>query len=375
MGDQKSPKIRLFTGAPRSVNLKYGKTDLVETLLPAVDRFMNFDRQSGPFNITNDAPVQSSNNWPEWRVVSMQESHVQTSALNHSTEEEKPVELSPSMYPTKESAVQQNLLTPRLESVEDVRSSDADEDLQESFAMYNQVVLPPVEVKDDEASFLTRPTADFSLLSNMSFNSVESTILLPAAVSIPPPSGICDLKKLPNADYVERKFPLTITVNLIVGIISVTAPRAIHIKKGNYWMEIVELLVGDETRPGFKIDFWLSSASQTIDDPVRKTLQALRARDIVLLHNVAVHQYRSVVQGKSLPKSSMNKTKVDLLGRDGEIDLVDPTAKMKKVSDWVFAFLGLSKTSTKPTMQHTTVTDRYKSFAHFQGMELPPDTQ
>jgi len=72
-------------------------------------------------------------------------------------------------------------------------------------------------------------------------------------------------------------------------------------------MEILDLLLGDETRAGFSVSFWLppadsqnSRAGQAENEDLRNTLQSARAGDVVLLRSVALNIWRKAVYGQSL---------------------------------------------------------------------------
>lgn len=149
-------------------------------------------------------------------------------------------------------------------------------------------------------------------------------------------------------------------------------------------MELVELCVGDETRAGFEITFWLSDKPVRRQNPTgptggydtRETLASLRAQDIVLVRNVALASFRGRVYGQSLRKDA---TKAFLLYRrridrndvggcysSSNLDLEKlndmntQTLKAAKVKDWVDRFVGV-RASTERLQQKAEV--------------LPPDTQ
>ena len=158
---------------------------------------------------------------------------------------------------------------------------------------------------------------------------------------------------------------------------SLPTPRVVA--TGRRWgrekqSELVEILVGDETKSGFGITLWLSENSD-----MRKQLQHLRLRDIVLFRNVALGSYRDQVHGQNLRGGI---TKVDLLygrtmdagdggrrafyaARDVNNDMgrnaSDPQLmKIRKVKEWMDTFVydqsdagGIVRT----------------------GPRLPPDTQ
>ncbi|CAJ2505252.1 Uu.00g126460.m01.CDS01 [Anthostomella pinea] len=167
---------------------------------------------------------------------------------------------------------------------------------------------------------------------------------------------LSDLEDLPKASYLQSISPQTITVNLIVGIISVAEPRTVKTRWGST-KSLVELLVADDTKSGFAITFWLSSDLTESD----RVLKDLRRQDIVLLRNVALNVFMKKVYGHSLRKGL---TKVDLLHRrrldtkdqPGLYSMKDvvskrPThpqlAKTRKVREWVLHFVGGGATSLR----------------------------
>jgi hypothetical protein len=161
---------------------------------------------------------------------------------------------------------------------------------------------------------------------------------------------LSDLEDLPNAAYLQSIVPQTMTVNLIVGVISVAEPRVVRTRWGTP-KSLVELLVGDETKSGFSVTFWLSHDSNSATD---KELKTLRRQDIVLLRNVALSSFKQKVHGHSLRK---NLTKIDLLYRrkldDDDVggfytarDLASrkrkhpQLLKTQRVREWVLKFVG-----------------------------------
>lgn len=162
---------------------------------------------------------------------------------------------------------------------------------------------------------------------------------------------LSDLEDIPPASYLVTILPATMTVTLIVGIISIAAPRTIKTHYGAT-KTLVEVLVGDETKSGFSVTFWLA------DDDDEGVLAGLRSQDVVLMQNVALNVFRKRVYGGSLRKGM---TRVGLLYRGRRIgkndeggyyglkDLVKAgkgkqlhpqLEKTKRVRDWVLKFVG-----------------------------------
>ncbi|KAJ5810140.1 uncharacterized protein N7503_002358 [Penicillium pulvis] len=188
-----------------------------------------------------------------------------------------------------------------------------------------------------------------------------------------------DLKDIPTARDLQTIVPQTISVNLVVGVIAVHPPRRVITRQWKKELDIIELVVGDETRAGFGVNFWLPvsvSADQTAAKAEKtyglgRSLARLRPQDIVLLRTVGLSSFRDQVYGQSL-RGGM--TQVDLLHRSstdaGELDKVptnvqgDLPQKVRKVREWILRFVGTDGVGgTSPGMPET------------QRGRLPPDTQ
>lgn len=192
---------------------------------------------------------------------------------------------------------------------------------------------------------------------------------------------LSDLEDIPKAAYVNGLAPRIVTVNLIVAVITVEQRRRVRTRWGRA-MDLVELLVGDETKSGFRISCWLPPRDdddhhqlrhhqqQTKQSPLEESLEDVRPCDIVLLRSVALGAFRGQVYGQSLRN---NLTSLDLLhrrpvdGMDSEgpypgrrldgsaTDSPDPQmAKVARVRSWMLDFIGP---------------------ARGQVNQLPPDTQ
>lgn len=195
---------------------------------------------------------------------------------------------------------------------------------------------------------------------------------------------LSDLKDIPTARYLQSIAPQTMTVNLVVGIIAVHPPRRVVTRQWKTEYDIIELVVGDETRAGFGVNFWLlpekvpGAKIQEIDQ-LRRSLATLRPQDIVLFRTVGLGSFRDRVYGQSL-RGGM--TKVDLLYRQ----LVDATdaggfyqdgisvrssnddlpQKVHRVRDWVLRFVDTTE-GAGGGLKGMTQSQR--------GDRLPPDTQ
>jgi hypothetical protein len=178
---------------------------------------------------------------------------------------------------------------------------------------------------------------------------------------------LSDLEDIPPAKRIIALNPSTVTLNLIVGILSIAQPRSITTRWGKA-MSLIELLVGDDTRSGFAVTFWLPEA-EVQDSPISK----LRRQEVVLLQNVALHVFRGKVYGQSLRR---DMTKVSVLWSPSGPGLYctralakskpsDPQMqKTRLVKDWVLKFVGADPSTRSKSKRKLRSWD-----------EPPPDSQ
>lgn len=183
--------------------------------------------------------------------------------------------------------------------------------------------------------------------------------------------SISNLKQIPSADYINGIRPQTMTVNLIVGVVTVSPARTVQLKWSNAEMDIIELVVGDDTRAGFTISFWLTpvESQNNPTDDLRHGLSKLRAGDVVLLQNIALSSFRNSVYGQSLSKRfARNSTLVRRIDDSSSAGLpYQAYEKMQRVQAWACDFVGLEKKS----LSFAAIGSDSREFAD----ALPPDTQ
>ena len=197
---------------------------------------------------------------------------------------------------------------------------------------------------------------------------------------------LSNVKEIPNARYLDSITPQTMTVDLVIGIISISEPREITTRRGQQTVELVEMLVGDDTQAGFGINVWLPppytsdskkpNSNKAVGDKIRSECSRLRPQDIVLARNIALGSFRGNVYGQSL-RGGM--TTLDLLYRN-VVDRYDErgayrardldqaadshVAKVEQVRNWVMRFVGAKKVDANA---------KVSTVAHLSS--LPLDTQ
>ncbi|KAJ5707100.1 hypothetical protein N7488_006901 [Penicillium malachiteum] len=190
-----------------------------------------------------------------------------------------------------------------------------------------------------------------------------------------------DLGDIPTAKYLQSIVPQTMTINLVVGIIAIHPPRRVVTRQWKKELDIIELMVGDETRAGFGVNFWLPAPTDRPGAKAREidwlasSLASLRPQDIILLRTVGLGSFRDQVYGQSL-RGGM--TQVDLLYRPtdaGRPSKVMPPShgidndlpqKVRKVREWILRFVGTDEVGGSP---------RGMSETKRGHRQLPPDTQ
>ncbi|KAJ5899166.1 hypothetical protein N7495_003910 [Penicillium taxi] len=201
--------------------------------------------------------------------------------------------------------------------------------------------------------------------------SLSQEISNPTAPRISGP--LRDLQDIPTAKYLQSIAPQTMTVNVIVGIIAVHAPRRIVTRQWKKELDIIELVVGDETSSGFGINFWLSPDKL---DRLAQSLATLQPQDIILLRTVALGSFRDRVYGQSLRGGMtqvdiLNRRPVDTTDAGGFYQVIPPNCghddlpkKLRRVREWVLQFVGMDRVGGIVAGMH-----------EIQKHRLPPDTQ
>ncbi|KAJ9635212.1 hypothetical protein H2199_008698 [Coniosporium tulheliwenetii] len=303
--------------------------------------------------------------------------------------------------------LERNFLVSKRELQGEKRKSTEDEAqknfLEHSFALHedlksSQIVGEPIDETTADldtagvtlTSFLTSASslAETSFVSNISASGIDEHDKSHVTFQqISFPARITNLKDLPKADHILHIAPQTITANLVVGIIRISPARTVRTKRGRgREMDIVELLVGDDTYTPFSITFWLvpdggqrptDKRDQSIQnrEPLREALDRLRIQDVVLLQSVALHAFQGKVHGQSLShRITRNETRVNLLVRGGE-EVVDvgKVEKVQRVVEWVGQFVAPAARPVKAPSVKAQGADDRRRVRYIE--ELPPDTQ
>ena len=390
-------KIIFFTGAPDANSLNWDEECLNKEAQSSPIREIESSRSRLPqFKGANDEdeaqiPVQ-------WRVLPLEPARLRTGMTQSF---ETPVRNGPfgysiggmdaSFFTTTSFSIERDKSEAEVGS--EVSSSAESEILSQfyghSLAVHEELPSSVISLSQStgEDSFVESPVVGHNagLVNAATSGAIEAR--RPSATNL----VLADLNDIPNASYLRSIEPQTKTVNFIVGIISIPAPRTVKLRKWGKEMEIIEMIVGDETKAGFGITFWLPPSQELHSHPgeessMRRKLQKLRPQDIVLLQHVALSSFKGQVHGQSLRR---NMTNVELLYRrkvdrydDGGVysskDFIGASAndvqlgKAKRAREWVLNFVGgTSVLRDTHEVRPTRGIDGGKR----RRSPLPPDTQ
>ncbi|KAI2784382.1 hypothetical protein F4815DRAFT_455598 [Daldinia loculata] len=334
-------RILILAGAPESHKLDWKESGLLNQFLDPISQFARLDTY--PISVTESTAIGPSRDVAVWRSIPLEKTTLPTGFSQlHQVRQD---------YHGDDGFF--TVFTPSFASTSDLRGTDrASQELLEQFYDHSLAVhddMPssqlPVSFSTDESSLNT--TEDISFYDSIRSSNSSSRRDQPLIAQT---THLSDLEDVPRASHLQSIAPQTMTVNLIVGIISIAEPRTVRTRWGST-NSLIELLVGDETKSGFSITFWLSSE---LSESSSKILRELRRQDIVLLRNVALSVFMKKVHGYSLRKGL---TKVDLLyrrkldrddqgGLYGMRDLSSTKSthpqllKTRRVREWVMNFVG-----------------------------------
>ncbi|KAI0169338.1 hypothetical protein GGR52DRAFT_517138 [Hypoxylon sp. FL1284] len=334
-------RIIILTGAPKYDTLSWSEPDLFNHFLDPIARFANLEDSTGLEAASTNRG--SALDVALWRSIPLHRTNLHTgfSQLHQVGQDYNGDD--DFFAPLPASLDSASALTGSNKSSQEI----LDQFYDHTLAAHDDVPssqLPTISFSTDESSL---NTTEESIRD--SFRAANSPVCQNQPL-IGQPAHLSDLEDVPDARYLQSIVPQTMTVNLIVGIISVAEPRTVKTRWGST-KSLVELLVGDETKSGFTITFWLSSE---LNDSSSEVLRELRRQDIVLLRNVALGVFMKKVHGYSLRKGL---TKVDLLhrrkldkdDRGGLYGIKDVSSKKpthpqliktRKVREWVMNFVG-----------------------------------
>ena len=367
-----SARLVLITGAPetRSLDWEYG---LLDAFSEPFLRFAGLDVAQA--STPGTPALTPTSTHPSWRSIPIERQHLATGySQDHGWQNQYQ---GASFLDTSD-------LNLFLEEFSQPTGQSQGSSAESAEQILSQFYEHSYNIHEDFASLQIAGASDLGASLNSAETSFDTTAtsLFDSPMQsfsgrdIPTAGHLTALKGIPNASHLHSIHPQTMTVNLIVGIISIPPPRTIKTRRGAN-IELIEMLVGDETKSGFGINFWLSSSP--VEGDMRGALRGLRPQDVILVRNVALSSFRGKVYGQSLTRE-MTKVhlfyrnridRTDLGGYYHSADLVPGESlnpqvdKTRRVREWVLRFVGAGAGQKKIKRQ----------ISHLIREVLPPDTQ
>lgn len=361
-----APKMIFLAGSPLPSSLDWENDELLNTPLPPF--YDTGTTESDQIQISNRLDHDSV----RWRVLQPQ-SNCQTDDF-HTTFYYGPED--PNFFTTN-----------RIVTSGDV-STDEDSILSEfynhSFAVHENMAVNVSQLESITQESRTTSDSMSSTISSSARGETEESPGTKPCLRLKGPLN--DLQDIPTAAYLESIVPQTMTMNLIVGVIAIHPPRRVATRQWKTEFDIIEMVVGDETRTGFGVNIWLPperSAAVAKTKPIDRlgrSLAMLRPQDIILLRTVGLSSFQNRVYGQTL-RGGM--TQVDLLHRR-PVDMTDPGGFYRESSfDDLHAdqplLLQKARRVREWVLQFVCATDRAgghnSGMSTTHGQRLPPDTQ
>lgn len=355
-------KVIIFAGAPEGDKLDWTGSKLLNHFMDSFASFAHL--HATPESTLRETSFLCPPDHAVWRSIPLHRERLHTGfSQNHALA--YPYQRTPEFFTT----LSKSFDTTSVLSENELSRQIQDQFYEHSFAIHGDIPssqLPSTNTTTYESSI----DVTDGLSMDISMQTDTSTTDFRRVNEV---RHLSDLEDIPDAKYLLSILPQTMTVNLIVGIISIAEPRTVTTRWGTT-NSLVELLVGDETKSGFSVTLWLSSEPSEANALIR----SLRRQDVVLLRNVALGVFMKKVHGHSLRKGI---TKIDLLHRrrvdkddiGGLYSMKDVSstkaappqlAKTRKVWGWLLHFVGDGGTS---------LGKRKLNGKRIKRWDLPPD--
>lgn len=358
----------LFAGAPEVDSLDWDDANLLKDFSGSFSRFAGHEVADQLTAI----PHVTSFSQPAWRSLSLQRQHLTTGLSQSPAPHGDYRGFGASFFTTHDvDSFLEEWCQSRTRDSQELGSRPTEQVLsqfyEQSYAVHEDIPSSQLgPVLDDGISF--RSGTSFGVTDSFDSTSYSFPRDVPSA------GPLTNLKDVPTATYLSSIHPQTMTINLIAGIISISPPRTINVRRGGT-VELIEVLIGDDTRSGFGINFWLHSSQAKSE--LRSVLEGLRPQDIILVRNVALTSFRGKVYGQSLRKDTTKahlyyRNRIDKSDTGGYYSAADlvrtdtphpQVEKTIKVREWVMKFVGGAAGQSKRDHRRSAIE------------RLPPDTQ
>jgi len=370
----------ILTGAPPSSSVHPAAPDLLDGFTEPVARFAALTTKHTPTISTSSVPGTTTSRSAVWRSIPLHRHHIptgfsQTYHLNAAADDGHFFTLARDRFDIEVLSEGESADTAAAESL-------LSQFYEYSLAMHDDVPSSQLAPHATDSA-TSQATTDSSFYSSREDDEESSLRAAKPPLALPPHAAaaqhLSDLDDIPKAPQLLSLHPQTVTANLIVGLISLSPARAVRTRWGAT-RHLVEVLVGDDTRAGFAVTFWLPSSSSAVDGG--GPLAGLRVADVVLMRHVALHVFAGRVYGSSL-RGGFTRVHLlyrrrlgseDVAGYYGARDLEagEPHPQLEKtrrVRDWVVRFVRQGEGEEK---EESIRRKKGKGPAALRSWDVPP---
>ena len=360
-----STRCLFLTGAPLANELDWSAANFRSGFQIAFDRFLGQNRhRPGNFSRSNDFVCQTPPS--KWRSLGFLQVPKEISNMA------PPEFLLFGKRQKEEVDVQTDFFEDSIAMLDNLEPLQLASSLGDNESVMNGNlgrIFPSLPTSID--SHLSNSTEPSPSTTDLSWSYSNSPLTKPLfGATINDAQSIYDVQDVPSAHHVNSICPQTITVTLLVGVISVSAARTVLLPKQRIEMEVIEVVVGDETRAGLSISFWIApqDSKHKADDDLRASVSKVRRGDTVLLRNIALSTFRNCVHGQSLSKRFAKNTSAIVPLRKDNLSSMTTILREKfhRVEQWSSNFVGVAR-DERPSKSRTSKQPKQRV--------LPPDTQ
>ncbi|EDU40858.1 hypothetical protein PtrSN002B_008790 [Pyrenophora tritici-repentis] len=267
-------------------------------------------------------------------------------------------------------------------------------DFLEHSLMFHDTLLSSQILAEDGPE---RTVSSSSFLTT-SFGTTVSELSSPSKVNehnlilqVPSNMAITSLGSLPSAARLLGMYPQTPTPNFVCVLTANPEQREVFVRKGEYKMNLWEIVVADDTHTGFKVTFWLRPPSELnnkrdhAQQTLLETLRGIKVGDILLLRNVALRPFRNEVFGQSLHQNiTRARTTIDVLMRSSGASVAQldglpafATEKFMRVKRFARMHIASDAAGSKKRKMDIPQKDTFvkrRISGHDLDDSMPPDT-
>ncbi|KAL8958067.1 MAG: hypothetical protein Q9193_004803, partial [Seirophora villosa] len=237
-------KTAIYTGAPLAGSLNWAEENLTAPLQPC------FSNVKPPH--TNLDP----RNNPKWRSLPLEQKHLPTGLTQATNPDFLPdLTLNPEEEEEETSFLSTTAFSLSSQNTNDPSQQASSSEILTQYYEHSFAAHDTSQILATTSSPPSSSSSAASLPDESAADEDPDRLALLARFSATVTTDLCSM---PTAAYLHSITPQTMTVNLLVGIIALPPARTITTRREkNRTVDLIEMIVGDDTRAGFGVNIWL----------------------------------------------------------------------------------------------------------------------